>query len=109
MEDEFSGDIFGDVDDLLFDFPSSYAPEEPAFGPLGSVEHGAGPTHPTAVGVNHRTAPTQDEARSPSSSAADHGAADSRAKRKAVQNRCDGHVYCVSVLGRLTVVAFDAA
>ena len=96
MEDNLDGDLFGDVDDLLFDFPGSdAATDERPFVPFGPLSGGALPTQfsspASAAEQPHPSAPAAGGGPSPSSSAADHAADDSKAKRKAEQNRCQQH------------------
>ncbi len=95
MDDSFV-DMLGDVDDILFDFAaSSVDPDDPLLGPPGSCSNGVAPLHMpsvTAVDGLHRSAPSLGDTPPPSSTAAPDAAADSRARRKAEQNRCDD--YC---------------
>ena len=94
LEDGF-GDFSGDLsafDDLLFDFPGSYgAIEAPPLGQLESISGGLPEAGSSSAAEDLRlSAPTANRAPSPSNSsaaAAAEAADNSRAKRKAEQNR----------------------
>ena len=88
MEDAF-GDLSGGFDDLLF--PSSFiAAEDPLFAPLEPVSAGVPlpNSRPAPTGDDmRRSVPAHDAAPSPSSPAGFDATSDSKAKRKAEQNR----------------------
>ena len=88
--DDLLGDV--DVDDVLLDFAaSSVDPDDPLLGLPGSGNNGVIPfplTSATWTDDLHRPAPPLDGTPSPSSTPAPDAAADSRARRKAEQNKC---------------------
>ena len=104
MEDNFS-DLFGDVDDdLLFDFPGAdFAlggppSDQPQSVPDEALPALSVPVYATAAGDWHQSAQGDPPPPTSSPPAPASAAPDSRAKRKAAQNRCAGSASPVQML-----------